>query len=73
MIGEAFSSTTNGGTVDDADIYITFADAILDTEVGELVEVSKSLAVSAGFRQDHHRDDLGNNSRGDQSRDRSDR
>ena len=29
--GEAFSSTTAGDTADDADIYITFADGVLDT------------------------------------------
>ena len=31
VTGEAFSSTTNGDTADDADIYITFADGVLDT------------------------------------------
>ena len=29
--GEAFSSTTNDDTADDADIYITFNDLVLDT------------------------------------------
>jgi hypothetical protein len=31
VTGEAFSSTTNGDTANDADIYITFADGVLDT------------------------------------------
>ncbi|HEY5738626.1 MAG TPA: DUF4347 domain-containing protein, partial [Gammaproteobacteria bacterium] len=31
VTGEAFVSTTNGDTADDADIYITFADGVLDT------------------------------------------
>ena len=31
VTGEAFSSTTNGDTADDADIYITFQDGVLDT------------------------------------------
>jgi len=31
VTGEAFSSTTNGDTADDADIYITFNDGVLDT------------------------------------------
>ena len=31
VTGEAFSSTTNGDTANDADIYITFADGVQDT------------------------------------------
>ena len=31
VTGEAFSSTTNGDAADDADIYITFTDGVLDT------------------------------------------
>ena len=31
VTGEAFSATTNGDTADDADIYITFNDGVLDT------------------------------------------
>ncbi|MBI9087201.1 MAG: DUF2341 domain-containing protein, partial [Desulfobacterales bacterium] len=31
VTGEAFSSTTNGDTANDADIYITFEDGVLDT------------------------------------------
>ena len=37
VTGEAFSSTTNGDTADDADIYITFTDGVLDTGATPLV------------------------------------
>ncbi|MEW6201994.1 MAG: hypothetical protein AB1546_08465, partial [bacterium] len=56
VTGEAFSSTTNGDTVDDADIYITFADDILNTgatptltyTAGTLKDLSNNLMLSDG-------------------------
>lgn len=54
--GEAFSSTTNGDTANDADIYITFTDGVLDTGAtpdvtytqGTLADANGQLVVSDG-------------------------
>jgi hypothetical protein len=49
VTGEAFSSTTNGDTADDADFYITFADGVLDTGATPLTTyVQNATADAAG-------------------------
>ena len=48
--GEAFSSTTNGDTANDADIYITFTDGVLDTGAKPEIKYSQgALADTAGM------------------------
>jgi hypothetical protein len=54
--GEAFSSITNGDTLDDADIYITFSDRVLNTDItpdvsytaGTLTDLSGNPLATTG-------------------------